>query len=43
MVYEKYAETLSKLSSEEIDYLGIALWGSRKKVARLTGNLPLLR
>ncbi len=43
MQYELYAEALSKRSSEEIDYLGIALWGSKKKVARLTGNLPLLR
>jgi hypothetical protein len=43
MKYDQYAEQMSRLSAEAIDYLGIALYGDRNKVARLTGNLPLLR
>ncbi len=41
--YEDYIKMLSSLSSEELHYLGICLYGPKKKVNKLTGNLGLLR
>lgn len=39
-----YDEFIDKIgSAEELKYFGIALCGSKKKVNRLTGSLPLLR
>ncbi|MBD5112487.1 MAG: DUF2000 domain-containing protein [Ruminococcaceae bacterium] len=39
-----YDEFIDKISSaEDLRYFGIALCGSKKKVNRLTGSLPLLR
>lgn len=39
--YDEYIDKIS--AAEDIRYLGIVLCGSRKKINRLTGNLPLLR
>lgn len=41
--YDRYMSMLSHLSSIEIYYLGICLYGPKKKINKLTGNLGLLR
>lgn len=41
--YEDYIEKISKFTTEDLEYLGIAIYGDRKKVNKLTGSLPLLR
>lgn len=41
--YEDYSERLAKMTSGELKYLGVALYGAKKLVNRLVGNLPLLR
>jgi len=41
--YEDYVRMLSCLPSSDIYYLGICLYGPKKKVNKLTGNLGLLR
>ena len=41
--YEEYAERLAGKRPEELRYLGVAIYGAKKPVNRLVGNLPLLR
>lgn len=41
--YEEYESKLAARETVELDYLGLALYGERKEVDRLTGSLPLLR
>ena len=41
--YEEYLEMLSQQGGSELRLSGIGLYGNGKKIARLTGNLPLLR
>ena len=41
--YEEFVEKMSTASENELNYLGIALCGDKRKVNRLTGSLPLLR
>jgi Protein of unknown function (DUF2000). len=41
--YDDYTQLLSCLPSSEIYYLGICLYGPKKKVNKLTGSLSLLR
>ena len=41
--YEEYTEKMSAVTSEELEYLGVALYGDKKPVNKLTGSLPLLR
>jgi hypothetical protein len=41
--YDDYIRTLSSLSSSDIFYLGVCLYGPKKKVNKLTGSLGLLR
>jgi hypothetical protein len=41
--YEEYLEMLSRQGGPELRLSGIGLYGNGKKIARLTGNLPLLR
>ena len=41
--YDDYLEKLAATPSEDLNYLGIALFGDSKAVTRLTGNLGLLR
>jgi len=41
-----YADFISKISNvpeHELQYYGIAICGNKKKVNKLTGNMPLLR
>lgn len=41
--YEEYTEKMAASSPEELGYLGVALYGDRKLVNKLTGSLPLLK
>ena len=41
--YEQYVRSLAHLSAEELFYLGVCMYGPKKKVNKLTGSLPLLR
>ena len=41
--YEQYVLSLAQLSAEELFYLGVCMYGPKKKVNKLTGSLPLLR
>lgn len=41
--YDEYLEMLSRQGGPELRLSGIGLYGNGKKIARLTGNLPLLR
>ena len=41
--YDAYTSKIGAMSTEELTYLGIALYGDKKVVNRLTGSLPLLR
>lgn len=40
--YDEFIGKMSETDESEIRYFGIGLCGERKKVSRLTGNLPLL-
>lgn len=41
--YEEWTARAAATPEEELRYVGLALWGPKKKVDRLTGSLPLLR
>lgn len=41
--YEEYTNKIGSFQASELSYLGIAIYGSKKKVNKLTGNMPLLR
>ncbi len=41
--YTDYEDKLSATTVEDLEYLGIALYGDKKDINRFTGNLPLLR
>jgi hypothetical protein len=41
--YDEYLEMLSRQGGPELRLSGIGLYGNSKKIAKLTGNLPLLR
>lgn len=41
--YEEYILKMQKTTETKLDYIGIAIYGNKKKVNKLTGNLPLLR
>jgi len=41
--YEDYAGKLTATPAGELRYLGVALYGPKKAVNKLVGNLPLLR
>lgn len=41
--YDEYMQRISRVPSDELEYLGIALYGDKKLVNKLTGSLPLLR
>lgn len=43
MHYNDYISNAESHQEEAFNYLGIAIYGSRKKVGKLTGFLPLLR
>lgn len=41
--YEQYVERLSETESEALEYLGLCIYGPRKRVDRLCGRMKLLR
>lgn len=41
--YEDYELKLSLANKDQINYLGICLYGPKKKINKLTGNLKMLR
>lgn len=41
--YASYTEKLVSVASSDLQYLGIALYGSSKLINKLTGSMPLLR
>lgn len=41
--YPEFVEKMKTASASDLNYLGLAICGAKKKVNRLTGSLPLLR
>ena len=41
--YQDYTAKLAALQTEELQYLGLALYGKREAINKLTGSLSLLR
>lgn len=41
--YQEYTEKLGLCTPSDLEYLGIAIYGDKKKVNALTGSLPLMR
>jgi hypothetical protein len=41
--YEDYAQKLSETVQEDISYLGICLYGPKKKINKFTGSIKMLR
>ena len=41
--YAEFIEKMAMVSETELNYLGIAICGVKKKVNKLTGSMPLLR
>lgn len=41
--YDEYSERLSPVDSRQIELVAIGLIGPKKKISRLTGNLPLYK
>lgn len=41
--YDDYTQKISRYTTDELEYLGVALYGDKKMINRLTGSLPLLR
>lgn len=42
-MYEEFIDKMTLVSETELQYLGIAICGSKKKVNKLTGSMGLLR
>lgn len=41
--YEAYTEKIGQVDTDRLEYLAVALYGSKKQVNKLTGSLPLMR
>lgn len=41
--YDHYTSKMAETASTELSYLGIAIYGDKKQVNKLTGSMPLLR
>lgn len=41
--YDEFIKKMAAVSENELQYLGIAICGAKKKVNKLTGCMPLLR
>lgn len=42
-VYDQFIEEMRQVPEADLNYFGIAICGAKKKVNKLTGNMPLLR
>lgn len=43
LAYDDYTQKIAVAPTEELRYLGLALYGKKEMVNKLTGSLPLLR
>ena len=41
--YEEYRESVLQTNYQDMDVDAIAIWGEKKMVTKVTGNLPALR
>ena len=41
--YDEYIDKISKIESNNINYFGIAIYGTKKQVNKLTGSIGLLK
>lgn len=41
--YDEFIEKMKDVSEADLNYFGVAICGSKKKVNKLTGSMPLLR
>ncbi len=41
--YDEFIGKMKESSEQDLNYLGLAICGSKKKVNKLTGSMPLLR
>jgi hypothetical protein len=41
--YEEFRSAVARTAAADLEYLGLAVYGERRPVGRLTGNLSLLR
>lgn len=41
--YDEFVRKIAETEEENLLYLGIGLFGGKKKINKLTGNIPLLR
>ncbi|MGV3003445.1 DUF2000 domain-containing protein [Vibrio sp.] len=41
--YEEYSSAIAGTEAKDIEYLGIAVYGDKKVIARYTGNMRLMR
>lgn len=41
--YEEYAEKLEQVANQDLEYQGILLYGEKKAINKLTGNLSLFK
>lgn len=41
--YDEFIEKIAKVPENDLNYFGIAICGSKKKINKLTGSIPLLR
>lgn len=41
--YDEFIKKMSACSEKDLVYIGLAICGNKKKVNKLTGNMPLLR
>ena len=41
--YPEYLENVSKIPSQELKYLGVGLYGEKRRINKLTGGLSLLK
>lgn len=41
--YDEYIQKMAVIPEDKLNYLGITICGTKKKVNQLTGNLPLLK
>lgn len=41
--YEEYEQRLAMLETDELEFVGLGIFGAADSVKKLTGNLPLLR
>ena len=41
--YDEFRGRVAETPAAELEYLGVAVYGPRRAVGRVTGNLPLLK